>query len=317
LRHNIEEDAMITTLRFTPAWLATGLFMLAACGDKSPKQAVAKETAPPNPVRVIPTGAATEPVSATERTFTPVTFESGDSAFRARRYDEAMTRFTSYTMERPENPWGFYMLGLSAWKSGDPDRAKEAFRKALALDSTHVKSYLSLSRVLLESNQPDSALEYLEVVLRIDDSLGEAHRLIGRVHEARGEADEAVASYHTALTLDPEDVWSMNNLGHLLIQQGAFEDALRPLARATELAPEVATFQNNLGITLERTGHYTLAAEAYRAALVSDSTFTKASVNLERVAGLTEDPDTPPVDLQSLSEEFQRQIAGWESDEGC
>ena len=97
----------------------------------------------------------------------------------------------------------------------------------------------------------------------------------------------------TALVLDSSDVWSMNNLGYLLIQEGAFEDALRPLSRATELAPEVATFQNNLGVALERTGHYVLAAAAYRAAVEDDSTFAKASVNLERVTALSEDPIAP------------------------
>jgi Flp pilus assembly protein TadD len=304
---------MITTLRFTPAWLATGLFLLAGCGDKSPKQAVAKETTPSVPaVSVTP---ESEPTPAPAVSATPVTFESAEQAFRERRYADAVEGFTAYTARRPGNAWGFYMLGLSSWKGGDLTGAEAAFRQALTLDSTHVKSYLNLSRVLLESNQPDSAQATLETVLRIDDSLGEAYRLLGRAHDAKGETDDAVTAYHRALTLDTSDVWSMNNLGHLLIQQGAFEDALWPLARATQLAPEVATFQNNLGIALERTGHYVLAAGAYRAALSADSTFAKASVNLERVTALSEGPDTPSVDLHVLAEDFQRQMAGWEAGE--
>lgn len=306
---------MITTLRFTPAWLATGLFVLAGCGDKTPKQAVAKETVPVTPAVSVTPEAAPEPAPTRPIDVTPATFESADSAFREHRYADAVDGFTAYTARRPGNAWGFYMLGLSAWKSGDLEGAQDAFREALALDSTHVKSYVNLSRVLLESGQPDSAQAYLETVLDIDDSLGVAYRLMGRVHEARGEIDDAVSAYHTALVLDSSDVWSMNNLGYLLIQDGAFEDALRPLSRATELAPEVATFQNNLGVALERTGHYVLAAEAYRAALEDDSTFAKASVNLERVTALSEDPNTPLLDLQTLAQEFRQQIISWENDE--
>lgn len=300
---------MITMLRFTPAWLATGFFMLAGCGDRSPKQAVAKETIPPvSPVGVTP---APEAVPAAPVTATPVTLADAEQAFRERRYAEAVEGFTAYTGRRPGNAWGFYMLGLSSWKAGDLPHAEGAFREALALDSTHVRSYLNLSRVLLESGQPDTAQGYLDAALRIDDTLGETYRLIGRVHEARDEIDEAVTAYHRALALDSSDVWSMNNLGYLLLRQGAFEDALRPLARATELAPEVATFQNNLGIALERTGHYALAADAYRAALAADSTFSKASANLERVTALPEGSDTPLIDLQVLALDFRRQIAGW------
>jgi Flp pilus assembly protein TadD len=297
---------MITTLRFTPAWLVAGLFVLAGCGDKTPKQASAKELAVAPESMPAPAPAEPAPVSTG-----PVSFESADSAFRERRYAEAVRGFTSYTSSRPTNAWGFYMLGLSSWKSGDLANAEAAFRQALTIDATHVKSYLNLSRVLLDADQPDSAIAVLDTVLRIDDSLGEAYRLIGRAHDAKGERDEAVTAYHQALVLDSTDVWSMNNLGLTLIHQGAFDEALRPLARAVELVPEVATFQNNLGIALERTGHFTLAAEAYRAALAADSSFTKASVNLERVEVLKEDPNIPPVDMKSLSQEFVRQIGAW------
>ena len=297
---------MITTMRFTPAWLVAGLFVLAACGDKSPKQASAKE--PTVAPESTPAAAPAEPAPVS---VVPASFETAEAAFHERRYTDAVRGFTAYTANRPGNAWGFYMLGLSSWKAGDLTAAEEALRQALTIDPTHVKSYLNLSRVLLDAGQPDSAIAMLDTVLRIDDSLGEAYRLMGRAHDAKGERDEAVTAYHEALALDSTDVWSMNNLGLTLINQGSFDEALRPLARAVELVPEVATFQNNLGIALERTGHFTLAADAYRAALVADSGFTKASVNLQRVETLKEDPNIPPVDLKSLAQEFVQQIGSW------
>ncbi|MGH7538941.1 MAG: tetratricopeptide repeat protein [Gemmatimonadales bacterium] len=302
---------------FTPAWLVGGLLVAAGCGDKSPRQAVAKEPEPPTPAMTVVAESTTVPSDPTSAVSVPPSFERADSAFRTRRYGDAVAGFTAYTVSRPANPWGFYMLGLSAWKAGDLVTAEEALRQALSLDSTHVKSYLNLSRVLLEAGQPDSAMSPLSAVLRIDETLGEAYRLIGRVHDAKGELDEAVTAYHEALTLDSTDVWSMNNLGLVLIHQGAFDEALGPLARATELSPEVATFQNNLGIALERTGHFTAAALAYRAALTADSGFTKASVNLERVSTLKEDPNIPPVDLKALSQQFGQEIGTWQEEDGC
>lgn len=301
---------MINTLRFTPAWLVAGLFLLAGCGDKSPKQASAKE--PAVAPEATPAPAPTEPAPVT---VAPVSFADAEAAFHERRYADAVRGFTAYTANRPGNAWGFYMLGLSSWKSGDFTAAEEALRQALTIDPTHVKSYVNLSRVLLDAGQPDSALATLDSVLKIDDSLGEAYRLMGRAHDAKGERDEAVTAYHEALVLDSTDVWAMNNLGHSLVMQGSYDDALRPLARAVELVPEVATFQNNLGIALERTGHFTLAAEAYRAALAADSGFTKASVNLQRVETLKEDPNIPPVDLKSLAQEFVQQIVTWRTPE--
>ncbi len=296
---------MRTTFRFTPAWLMTGVMVLVGCGDRTPRRAIASETDSTNAV------VSVEPESTTGSSVTPApivpaSFAEAEVAYRNKRYEEAVAGFAHHTTRRPSNPWGFYMLGLSAWKAGDLTSAADAFRQALTLDSTHVKSYLNLSRVLIESGQPDSAMEYLNTVLRVDETLGEAYRLIGRVHDAKGELDEAVTAYREALSLDSTDVWSMNNLGLVQIHQGAFDDALRPLARAVELSPEVGTFQNNLGIALERTGHFSAAADANRAAIAADSNFTKAQTNLDRVSGLQEDPNTPPVDLKVLSQEFGR-----------
>jgi tetratricopeptide (TPR) repeat protein len=304
---------MFTTLRYTPSWLVAGLFVLAGCGDKTPKQANAKEPEPTPAVSVAP-----ESTSATRETSVPVgpvSFASAEFSFREHRYDDAVAGFTAYTTTRPNVAFGFYMLGLSAWKAGDLVKAEAAFRQALALDSTHVKSYLNISRVLLDAGQPDSALGYLDAVLRIDETLGVAYRLIGRAHDAKGEPDQAVTAYHEALVLDSTDVWSMNNLGLSLIRQGAFEDALRPLARATLLSPEVATFQNNLGMALERTGHLTAAADAYRAALAADSGFTKAQTNLDRVSVLKEDPNIGPIDLTVLARGFSAQVSAWATQE--
>ena len=131
-------------------------YAFAACGDRTPDQARAGERV------VTPPATSSVPVSnvssetSTPRVISgPVTFELADSAYRDRRYDDAAALFKSYSESRPSNPWGFYMLGLSAWKSGDRVTAESAFVQAITLDPTHVKSHLNLSRVLLETEQAD------------------------------------------------------------------------------------------------------------------------------------------------------------------
>src|SRR6266536_354945 len=83
-----------------------------------------------------------------------VSYTDAETAFRHGRYTEATDLFTGYTEHNPENVWGFYMLGLSAWKSGDHERSLQAFDQALRLDPSHRKSLLNSARVLLEASQP-------------------------------------------------------------------------------------------------------------------------------------------------------------------
>jgi tetratricopeptide (TPR) repeat protein len=301
----------ITHPRTACGALAASLLVFAAAGCKDsgipPGRTAAARSAP----------AVVEP----ETTATPaqggsvappvVSYATAESTFHARRYAEAMEMFDGYTKSHPQNPWGFYMLGLSAWKAGSLERAQRAFEDALALDPTHVKSLVNLGRVLLEADRPREARSRIEQAIALDSGSSDAYRVLGRIEAGLGNVDEALAAYRTALALDPEDLWSMNNMGLLLIQRGRFDEALGPLARAVQLSEGNAVFENNLGIALERTGHYTAAAEAYRAALAADSGYEKARVSLARVEGRADAPGVDAVSVAQLGDAFAARVASW------
>ena len=261
-----------------------GAYTFAACNERTPDQAAAGEPAASKPVAVTPVSNE-QPARAISG---PVTFEIADSAYREHRYDDATTLFKTYTESRPTNPWGFYMLGLSAWKAGDRVQAESSFVQALNLDSTHVKSHLNLSRVLLESAEPESALVHIDAAIRLDSTSSEPVRLQGRAFEAMGKTDSAIVSYQRAIALDSTDVWAFNNLGALYIRLERFEEAIEPLKTAVERNDKVATFHNNLGMALERTGQFRAAESEYRAALAIEGTYGKAVTNLQRVESLKE-----------------------------
>jgi hypothetical protein len=81
-----------------------------------------------------------------------------------------------------------------------------------------------------------------------------------------------------------------------------------------ELKPNAPVFQNNLGMALERSGYPTAAAKAYETAISLDSTYTKASVALARVTGGGQTPEDTSIDLSTLSQQFQNDIAGWRAE---
>lgn len=236
-----------------------------------------------------------------------VTFADAQAAYNKRHYREAAESFDSYVQTHPKNAFGLYMLGLSAWKSGDLVRARDAFERSLALDSSNVKTLLNLGRVLLDQGKPNEALERVNAAVALDSGSADVHRMMARVQSALGQRDSAEASYRVALSIDPTDSWSMNNLGLLLIDQGRYEEALPPLARAVELRPEAPAFANNLGVALERTGHAGAASEAYRAALKADSTYSKASRSLARVEAVS-DSSTELVDVGALAAAYKQQL---------
>ncbi len=283
-------------------------FIVGACGDKTPKSSDANAAEVSTVSPETPGVAAPAPATTVG---TPVSFADAEATFTDKRYDEAVRLFTTYTTEHPQNAWGFYMLGLSAWKSGDRDGAVTAFGRALEQDSNHVKSRLNLSRVLIEQGKAQDALPHVEAVLAHDSTSGEGYRLLGRARDELGDRGGAIEAFKHAIVLDGRDVWSLNNIGSVYIAQGRFDDALGPLALVVELDSTVAAFHNNLGIALEHTGRVEQARDAYRAALAIDSTYHKAVGNLARIETLKQDSTVAPVDLGALAQSFVEQEKSW------
>lgn len=223
----------------------------------------------------------------------PVSFADGEAAYHAKSYGDAARIFEQYTAQRPENAWGHFMLGLSAWKSGDLGRAEKAFDAALALDPDHVKSLVNLSRVLIEQKRFDDALDKLARASDIEPDSNEVSRLQGRAYHAKGKTEDAVAAYRRAIEGDATDAWSMNNLGLLLLEERRPDEALPLLAKAVELRKEVPAFHNNLGMALEHTGRFRAAATAYSGALTADPAYGKAQQNLARVDAVKKGEEEP------------------------
>ena len=238
--------------------------------------------------------------NAAAKVTTPASFADGEAAYQAKNYSDATKIFEEYTARRPENAWGHYMLGLSAWKSGDLAKSEHAFEVALRIDPKHVKSYINLSRVLIEQKRFDDAIAKLTSASEIDSESIEVPRLMARAYTAQNKIDEAVDAYRRAIVLNERDAWSLNNLGLLFLEQGFTEDAVPYLAKAIEVNPNVPAFHNNLGMALEHMGRFLGATEAYKGALAADPRYEKARQNLARVAAVKGGPEEP-FDLAALA----------------
>lgn len=288
---------------------------LAACSGKdSTSRTTADAAGAPTVVNASMVTPSTESASSSPAT-APASYNEAEAAYQAGNIAEARRLFESYVTTRPDNPWGHYMLGLSAWKSGDLGTAEAAFDRAITLDSTHVKSYVNAARVLLDLGRNHEALERGTRAVALEPASSDARRVVARAYHSMGQVDSAIEAYRDALLIDDRDVWTLNNLGVLYLDKGEPELALPPLARAVQLRGTAPVFQNNFGLALERTGHVAAAQLAFQAALQADSTYTKASVSLARVSALVAD-STDVVDIDELAQLFRMQLGIWRDNAG-
>jgi len=232
----------------------------------------------------MPTPAADKSLDVTTPKVTvPVSYADGEALFQAGKYVEVTHVFEQYTGQKPNNPWGHFMLGLSQSKAGDTENAENAFDAALRIDPDHLKSLLNLSRILIDKGRYDEAIIKLAHAGEINPTSPEVHRLLGRTYSGQHKTEDAIDSYRRAIALDPTDAWSMNNLGLMLIQKDRASEATPLLAKAVELQKNVPTFHNNLGMALEKTERFKAAATEYKEALSADPNNVKAKNNLARI----------------------------------
>ncbi len=290
------------------------ILVTAACsGDNTSKPGIVSEVKAAE-VPVTSQSATTTPVANTTPSkpavSTTVTYGEAESAYNDKRYGEAADMFAMIVSRTPSNTFAQYMLGLSAWKAGDNDRAEKAFLAALERDSSHLRSHLNLARVLLDGGRKADALSHIEKALVVDPLSVDGYRLMGRVRSEMKETDASIAAYKKAIGLSEKDSWSMNNMGYVLIQNGRYDEALGPLSRAVELNPTVAVFHNNLGMALERTFRYAEAVEVYRAAVALDAG-SKAASSLKRLEGRKNESWVTTIDLKEIAKKFAEEVKSW------
>ena len=287
--------------RLVTAMLLLAAFVLVGCskGSETSKTKVQSPTsAQAKPVLDTREPLATNGIdeegyvsAATPRFTGAVSFADGEAAYHGKKYGDAAAIFEAYTDRRPGNAWGHYMLGLSAWKSGDFMKSETAFDKALNVDPRHLKSLVNSGRLFIDQKRYDEAIDRLTRAAEIDPASPDVNRLLARTYRAQGRTDEAVEVYRQAIELNELDAWSMNNLGLLFLETQRADEALPLLMKAVELRKDVPEFHNNLGMVLEHAGRFKAAADAYSGALLANPRHEKAKQNLARVEAVKGAPE--------------------------
>jgi tetratricopeptide (TPR) repeat protein len=128
-------------------------------------------------------------------------------------------------------------LDADAWvrwaedlEAGAPLEAREAYRRALALDPEHGRAHLNLGRLLHENGDPRGAELHYRRALLSPQQRALASFNLGIALEDQGLRDEALLAYARALEADPELADAHFNLSRLLESLGRRAEAIRHLA---------------------------------------------------------------------------------------
>jgi tetratricopeptide (TPR) repeat protein len=99
----------------------------------------------------------------------------------------------------------FYDRGVRYYKEYKYAEAKEAFSRAIALDSTFYRAYFGRAVVYQHGGETDAAIADYAAVIRLKPDQSDAFFNRGLVYDSLGDTDRALADFDAVVRLRPSD----------------------------------------------------------------------------------------------------------------
>jgi tetratricopeptide (TPR) repeat protein len=179
---------------------------------------------------------------------------------------------------RPHDPAVLQLLGVVLAQTGEPRRAVEYLRRAIANGGDTPANRLNLAKALAEIGDFDGALH----VCAPDGQppVGDMARMQADILKAQGRATEASYTYEAIVGQNPNDHEAWNNLGNARHAMGDFDGALAAFESARAVKPDSALIHINI-------------ARVYQ----SKEQFPEACLMLEQAALLSPNDPVPLLEL--------------------
>lgn len=189
--------------------------------------------------------------------------QTNDKAW-AQRAVESTT--TALKLE-PDRPAVRYAAGLTLFRTGSYDEARQELERAVALQPTSEDATRLLGRVLMRQGRIDEGMEQFRKALAIRPNSVSLHSEMGFALYTAQRYAEALAAFEKAIALAPNSSISLSQAGAASQMLGDNRKALAFYERATAISPRAETF-SSMGTIYYSLGEYAKAAAAYEGALL-------------------------------------------------
>ena len=208
----------------------------------------------------------------------------GNAAMMKRDLASAAKWYRELVAAEPDNPVGYFRMGLLSRARQDNAAALDYFDRAAAMDPSMLDATRQGVLILGSEKRYDEALERCRSQMK---RVGEDKKaravltaLTGDLLLAQGKGAEAEAAYEDALALDPDNMGPYFALARMHLRSGNAEKAIRQYQAALAQNPRQPGIHTILGTIYDQQDQPEQAETHYREALKIDPEFAPAANNL-------------------------------------
>jgi tetratricopeptide (TPR) repeat protein len=236
----------------------------------------------------------------------------------ARRFGEAVGRYSRVVETVPGYGEAWRLLGVVALQTGDRTAARSLLERALRIDATDAAAYSALGSVNESEGKLEAAYAAYAAACAIDQNQTAALVGFTRVAIGLGRAAEAIAKAEPAIARGTVDANLLRELGAAHLKLGNYAGAEAALLASLRMTPHADAYANlsgtymlmdradaaiaaferaieldpshagatgeqtycNIGMMYHATGRYAKAISAYEAAIALQPDFAEAHMNL-------------------------------------
>lgn len=178
---------------------------------------------------------------------------------------EAIALLEKRITQKP-SPADYNTLGIFYYERKDPEKAIQAFEKALHIAPYHKAARRNLHQLLrakgfkaLASKDFETATTTFERVLQMEPLDAPTYQLMGNGYAQAGQFEQAIRYYQKAVDLNPVDMLTQHNFAHCynnygvsLRNRGKWDEAIDAYRNALRLMPTLRIARTNLSDAFTR-----------------------------------------------------------------
>ena len=169
----------------------------------------------------------------------------------------ALTRVERQALLEPRSAELQFLLGRVSQASGNPQRAEQAYRKALEINPNLAGPYVALGQIYGSAKEYQRAIGELDQALAKNPDQPVALMLWSIAQQMGGEQAKAREGYEKLLKTNPRFAPAANNLAWMIAEEGKDLGRAQLLASgAREAAPGDPQIADTLGWVMYKQGAY-------------------------------------------------------------
>jgi len=186
-------------------------------------------------------------------------FENGCVLVNSGNPQKAVEAFTKAIKLTPNNEKFYVFRGNAYGEAGNNNQAVKDIAKAIKLNPKYAKAYVSRGNAYLRSGSYQQALKDYSMAVKLSPKHEEAYCYRGVAYGALGKEQQALEDFSHAIKLNPEYEKAYFYRGLAYAESGNYHKALEDFNKAVELNPGDAEAYFNRGRV------YGLLGDTYKA----------------------------------------------------